>query len=72
LYPLYKYSVDSAGTGSVFSPNVLYALRCDGEIPLEQYPHMIGPILGGLLGGTIMAAYFPDNNSMNSLLDFDH
>ena len=65
-YPLYRYSVDSTGIGSVFAPNVIHAFRCDGEIPLEQYPHVVGPIIGGLIGGKIMSIYFPDPAPLNN------
>mmetsp|Transcript_28235 Transcript_28235/g.40934 ORF Transcript_28235/g.40934 Transcript_28235/m.40934 type:complete len:281 (+) Transcript_28235:132-974(+) len=67
MWPLYNYSVDAAGTASTFGPDVIYALRCVGkneEVPLGQFSHMIGPIVGGLLGGKIMSIFFPDDVSM--------
>uniref|UniRef100_A0A7S2MXG2 Uncharacterized protein n=1 Tax=Helicotheca tamesis TaxID=374047 RepID=A0A7S2MXG2_9STRA len=66
MWPLYNYSVDAAGTASAFGPDVIYALRCIGsheEVPLGQSSHMIGPILGGLLGGRIMRLFFPDDHT---------
>lgn len=60
LYPVYTFSVDSSGKSSALAPNIIYALRCHGEVPITQYPHMIGPILGGLLAGKIMCTLFPD------------
>lgn len=31
------------------------------EVPLTQWPHMIGPIIGGVIGGKIMISSFPDD-----------
>ncbi len=63
LYPIYSFGTDAEGTASVFGPNVIYALRCVSkheEVPLTQSSHMLGPIVGGLLGGKIMLIAFPD------------
>mmetsp|Transcript_29857 Transcript_29857/g.61918 ORF Transcript_29857/g.61918 Transcript_29857/m.61918 type:complete len:323 (+) Transcript_29857:105-1073(+) len=65
LYPIYSFGVDAEGTASVFGPNVIYALRCVSkheEVPLTQSSHMLGPIVGGLLGGKIMSIAFPDES----------
>jgi len=66
LLPLYLYSVDGGDMGSAFSPDLIYALRCVSryeELPLRQSSHLFGPMLGGFLGGCIMATYFPDDSS---------
>jgi hypothetical protein len=54
--------------GSVFGPNVMYSLSCassKGRMILlpsfAQSSHLIGPILGGILGGKIMLHAFPDD-----------
>lgn len=65
LYPLYSFSVDSIdGVASVFGPNTIYSLRwirLHEEVPLTQFPHLIGPILGGIFAGKVMNAAFPDD-----------
>ena len=64
LYPVYSFGTDAAGTASVFGPNVIYALRCVSkheEVPLTQSSHMLGPIIGAILGGKIMLSAFPDD-----------
>lgn len=64
LYPIYSFGVDAGGMASVFSPDVIYALRCVSkheEVPLTQWSHMLGPIVGGILGGKIMSSAFPDD-----------
>ena len=64
LYPLYSFSVDANGKGSVFGPNTIYSLQWINqheEVPLTQLPHLIGPIVGGLIGGRIMQIAFPDD-----------
>eukprot|EP00571_Detonula_confervacea_P008577 CAMPEP_0172316922 /NCGR_PEP_ID=MMETSP1058-20130122/29982_1 /TAXON_ID=83371 /ORGANISM="Detonula confervacea, Strain CCMP 353" /LENGTH=153 /DNA_ID=CAMNT_0013031361 /DNA_START=595 /DNA_END=1056 /DNA_ORIENTATION=- len=63
LYPLYSFSVDSDGKASVFGPNLIYSLQCVSkheEVP-HQWSHVIGPVLGGILGGKIMSNAFPDD-----------
>ena len=64
LYPVYSFGVDAVGTASVFGPNIIYALRCVSkheEVPFTQWSHMLGPIIGGILGGKIMLSAFPDD-----------
>lgn len=64
LYPLYSFSVDAGGKASVFGPNLIYSLRCVNtyeEVPITQWCHLLGPILGGILGGKIMSTVFPDD-----------
>jgi hypothetical protein len=64
LYPIYSFSVDAEGKASVFGPNLIYALSCVSkheEVPLAQVSHLLGPMLGGILGGKIMANAFPDD-----------
>ena len=49
---------------SVFGPNTIYSLRwirLHEEVPLTQFPHLIGPILGGIFAGKVMNAAFPDD-----------
>lgn len=63
LYPLYSFSVDANLTGSVFSPNMLYALRFVNkyeEVPFAQWSHVLGPMIGGIIAGRIMRSTFPD------------
>jgi len=63
ICPLYSMGVDADGKPSVFSPNLIYALRCvvkHEEVPITQFSHLLGPILGGILGGKIMIYLFPD------------
>lgn len=63
LYPLFNAAVGASGTASAFGPDVVYALRCvtrREEVPIGQSQHMIGPILGGVVGGKIMTWFFPD------------
>lgn len=63
LYPLYSFSVDADLNASTFSPNMLYALRYVNkheEIPLKQWCHVLGPVIGGVCGGKIMRFAFPD------------
>lgn len=64
LYPLYSFSVDADGKASVFGPNLIYSLRCVSkheEVPRGQWSHLLGPILGGVIGGEIMSNAFPDD-----------
>lgn len=64
LYPLFSFGVDGTGRGSTYSPNVVYALWCvsrQEEIPFRQSSHMLGPVLGGILGGLILQKNFPDD-----------
>jgi hypothetical protein len=64
LYPVYSFAVDAEASASVFGPNLIYSLRCVSkheEVPLTQWPHMIGPIIGGVIGGKIMNSTFPDD-----------
>ena len=64
LYPIYSLSVDADGKASVFGPNLIYALRCVSkheEVPITQWSHLLGPILGGIVGGSIMSNAFPDD-----------
>ena len=65
LYPLYSFSVDVDGMqASVFGPNTIYSLRIISkheEVPLTQWAHLVGPILGSILGGKIMLSVFPDD-----------
>ena len=65
LYPLYSFSVDNDnGMASVFGPNSIYSLRFISkheEVPLTQWAHLVGPILGSILGGKIMLSVFPDD-----------
>lgn len=64
LYPLYSFSVDADGKASAFGPNVIYSLMFVGkheEVPITQWSHLLGPILGGILGGKIMSNAFPDD-----------
>mmetsp|Transcript_285 Transcript_285/g.464 ORF Transcript_285/g.464 Transcript_285/m.464 type:complete len:286 (+) Transcript_285:29-886(+) len=63
LYPLYSFSVDANSNSSVFSPNMLYALRLVNkheDIPFAQWSHVLGPMIGGIFAGTIMKKAFPD------------
>jgi hypothetical protein len=67
LYPLYSFSVDADSNSSVFSPNTLYMLRiCQRheDLPLTQWNHLLGPIIGGVIGGRIMRKAFPDETTM--------
>lgn len=64
LYPIYSFSVDADGNASVFGPNLIYSLSYrieKEEVPLTQSSHLLGPILGGILGGKIMSFAFPDD-----------
>ena len=66
LYPLFSFGVDSNGLGSTSGPNIIYALSYVSQrekIPFGQTSHLLGPILGGILGGKIMARFFPDDSS---------
>mmetsp|Transcript_24099 Transcript_24099/g.50451 ORF Transcript_24099/g.50451 Transcript_24099/m.50451 type:complete len:297 (+) Transcript_24099:372-1262(+) len=63
LYPLYSFSVDADGKASVFGPNLIYSLKWSSEheeVPITQWSHLLGPILGGIFGGEIMSM-FPDD-----------
>uniref|UniRef100_A0A7S2KJA1 Uncharacterized protein n=1 Tax=Skeletonema marinoi TaxID=267567 RepID=A0A7S2KJA1_9STRA len=67
LYPLYSFSVDANSNGSVFSPNMLYALRYVNayeEVPLAQWSHVLGPMIGGIVAGRIMRKAFPDEKQL--------
>lgn len=49
-----SFKVDSQGKGSVFAPSIIYALRSVSkweEVPIGQSAHMLGPVLGGMVGG---------------------
>lgn len=60
MYPLYSFGVDTSGKGSVFGPNVLFALaviggRAANDEQLSQASwRLVGVMLGGVLGGFIM------------------
>ena len=67
LYPLYSFSVDANSNGSVFSPNMLYALRYVNayeEVPLAQWSNVLGPMIGGIVAGRIMRKVFPDEKQL--------
>mmetsp|Transcript_2693 Transcript_2693/g.3839 ORF Transcript_2693/g.3839 Transcript_2693/m.3839 type:complete len:286 (+) Transcript_2693:74-931(+) len=67
LYPLYSFSVDANSNSSVFSPNMLYALcyvNKHEDIPLAQWSHVLGPMIGGLFAGRIMLKAFPDEKQL--------
>ncbi|KAL3771869.1 hypothetical protein ACHAW5_003214 [Stephanodiscus triporus] len=64
LYPVYSFGVDADGKASIFGPNVIYSLSCANTskaLSLMQSSHLIGPMLGGILGGKIMSNVFPDD-----------
>lgn len=63
MYPIFSYSVDIQGMGSIFSPSAFYALQCVTryeEVSFRQKSHLFGPVLGGVLGGYVMSVFFPD------------
>ena len=63
LYPLYSFGVDANSNSSAFSPNMMYALRLvnkHDDIPLAQWSHVLGPMIGGIVAGRIMKKAFPD------------
>jgi hypothetical protein len=70
MYPLYSFGVDTSGKGSVFGPNVLFALAAiggraanDEQQGLGQASwRLVGVMLGGVVGGFIMKRYFPDDS----------
>ena len=52
---------------AVAAPEVFYATRwSDGtDLDVEQIVHgIIGPLVGGVLAGKIMAMWFPDNEEL--------
>lgn len=74
MLPIYNFGVDAGGRGSTFAPEILYALNTCladgvifrtsatvGETSLRNSSHILGPLLGGLLGGKIMTNFFPDD-----------
>ena len=64
MYPLYSFGVDANGKGSVFAPNVLYALNSIGRteaLGRTTLIRCVGDMLGGFLGGNIMRRHFPDD-----------
>ena len=71
LTPFYLINV-GGGFGSTFSPESLYAL-CSygsrGSLPVSQTLHLVGPLLGSLLGGWIMLTCFPDDPNPNPNTD---
>eukprot|EP00549_Striatella_unipunctata_P003427 CAMPEP_0118677108 /NCGR_PEP_ID=MMETSP0800-20121206/2434_1 /TAXON_ID=210618 ORGANISM="Striatella unipunctata, Strain CCMP2910" /NCGR_SAMPLE_ID=MMETSP0800 /ASSEMBLY_ACC=CAM_ASM_000638 /LENGTH=96 /DNA_ID=CAMNT_0006572725 /DNA_START=248 /DNA_END=538 /DNA_ORIENTATION=- len=66
LYPFYNMVVDGDGQASCLAPNVLYALRFlqNEQVPLEEGAHMVGPLIGGVFAGFLMATFFPDAPSI--------
>jgi len=60
MYPLMNFSVDGPGLASTFSPNVILALSILGHRPLPAIWRLLGPLLGGLVGGRVMKLCFPD------------
>lgn len=67
VYPLYTMGVDRAGKASTLSPSILFAL---GSTTRQKTFHAlfrcIPQLLGGLLAGRIMLAYFPDEDQVTS------
>lgn len=61
-----NFSVDARGMGSTFAPNVLLALSVLGHRSLASGWRLIGPLLGGLVGGRVMEVYFPDSERTES------
>jgi hypothetical protein len=67
LLPLMLFQVPDLGPS--FSPSTLHALwyTSRGEVLKQynissiQYEHVFGPVLGGVLAGTIMVFLFPDD-----------
>lgn len=66
MYPIYSYAVDADGKGSIFGPNISYAMSAlaggDECESASQLIHLTGPVLGGLVAGKIMSTYFPDDD----------
>ena len=67
VYPIFILSVDAGGMGSALCPDLIYALQYIrqkeegiGALPAGISSHVLGPILGGVLGGRIMTWVFPD------------
>lgn len=64
MYPLYSFGVDASGKGSVFGPDVVYALNSIARpesIGQATFMRHAGVMLGGFLGGYIMRRHFPDD-----------
>lgn len=60
LYPLFNFGVDESGMGESFAPNALLSLAVLEGRPSPALYHLVGSVLGGMLGGRIMLRYFPD------------
>jgi hypothetical protein len=69
------FHVDHKGGTSTYSPTLFYGLywihssitnnkkQLQTIIPWEQSCHLIGPLLGGQLGGILMKTFFPDSDA---------
>lgn len=63
LYPLFNFAVDGSGMASAFSPNMLLATSVLSHQPILSIVHLIGSIIGGIVGGKVMNTYFPDDST---------
>jgi hypothetical protein len=60
MYPLFSCAVDKNGVGESFAPNILLSFDLLEKQETNSHYFLIGSILGGLVGGRLMASYFPD------------
>lgn len=64
FFPIFNFAVDLNGMGSAFSPNILLTSGLLGYDASGM--RILSSMLGGMIGGKIMQAYFPDDQPVNA------
>lgn len=69
LYPLLTISTDKHCMGESFAPNVIltFDVLRNQESTVTHLTLFAGSIIGGMMGGKVMAAYFPDERRSTNI-----